>query len=233
MDATQSANEVEESGLEPVSSIDADALVDLIGRTIALTDPLEVKRAILLRGLSNLLGADAWAVVSSREGGGESGGRIPEDYRMEIRSSFPEEEAFPSLSGHSTRHLLWSMKPLMNGTTGYICLVRQGDQAPFSARETRLFKILVEEVPWLYGAIAEAHPVNPIPEMPPRRRIIFDLLRMGLDRKQIADRLGISVNTVSDHQKILYRDLGIRTQVTLMQQYRFSTPQPNEKKIPE
>lgn len=218
-----SEKNADESDGGPVSMIDANALADLIGGTIASTDSPEVKRGTLLHGLSDLLGADGWAVLSSHLEDDESGmPRIPVDYRTELVSLLPGRKLLPDLSTHPPGTILWSRRSLRRGEAGYICLVRKEGGAPFSLREKRLFRIFVEEVPWLYEPVIELPPVHPVSEMPPRRRLIFDLLGQGLDRKAIAGRLAISVHTVSDHQKTLYRELGINSQITLMQHYRSS-----------
>ena len=52
----------------------------------------------------------------------------------------------------------------------------------------------------------------PLEELTGREREIFELLALGLPRKDISDRLGISPHTVGAHSKAIYRKLGIRSQ---------------------
>lgn len=50
----------------------------------------------------------------------------------------------------------------------------------------------------------------------PRQRQVCDLMTAGLMNKQIADRLGASVNTVKTHRTEIFRKLGARSLVDLV-----------------
>ena len=54
----------------------------------------------------------------------------------------------------------------------------------------------------------------------PREREIAQLVARGLSRKSIAHRCGISMNTVSDYAKSVYRKLGVNNRVQLAQRMR-------------
>ena len=55
------------------------------------------------------------------------------------------------------------------------------------------------------------------PEFTPRERDIILACRDGLLVKEIAERLGISVNTVSSHKKSIFQKLGINNTVEMVQ----------------
>ena len=97
-----------------------------------------------------------------------------------------------------------------------LCLFRRPDRLPFTSREERLARIMLEEVPWLYETLV-AHPPPPaVRTKPSRQEEISGLLRQGVDRKSIASRLGLSPHTVGTYQKKIYRELGVSSQVALM-----------------
>jgi len=52
-------------------------------------------------------------------------------------------------------------------------------------------------------------------ELAPRQREIAGLVAIGLTEAEIAERLGITRNTVKNHKTIVYRKLGVRNAVEL------------------
>jgi DNA-binding NarL/FixJ family response regulator len=62
---------------------------------------------------------------------------------------------------------------------------------------------------------------NPIDQLPPRLRQIASLLvTSGNSRKQLADELGISINTFDTEVKALYRRLNVRSRSELSARLR-------------
>jgi DNA-binding CsgD family transcriptional regulator len=54
-------------------------------------------------------------------------------------------------------------------------------------------------------------------EFTDREREIILLCRDGLLCKEVADRLGIAINTVNNHKKNIFRKLGINTTLEMVQ----------------
>ena len=52
-----------------------------------------------------------------------------------------------------------------------------------------------------------------------RERDVFEQLRTTLTTTEIAERLGVSVNTVKTHQRSIYRKLGVTSRREALRQY--------------
>ncbi len=185
---------------ESISGVDATRLVHLLATTIAPPDDFEKKQKVLMDGLQDLIGADAWTAQIWNE---------------EILT---DESNKPLVKVHS-RPAIVSTKRLPQGEVWAICLFRHQGKPAFTHREERLARIVLEEIPWLYEARG-SHPIPlPEPNLPPRERQILQLLKNGWDRKRIAAELSLSPSTVADYQKKIYRKLGVRTQIALMRNF--------------
>lgn len=185
----------------PVSCTDADGLVYLFDEVVAADGPLALKRAHLLDRLCELLGADGWAFTSG------------------IVSS-------PSPSPHActgqwhrfecTGPIITSSKTSPTQGSHSIIIHRKTGKPPFTAREQRLARIIMEEVSWLHdeGPSLRGLPVST------RHDQILDLLVHGHDRKSISELLGISPNTTSSYIRAIYRDQRVNSQIELMSKHQ-------------
>lgn len=69
--------------------------------------------------------------------------------------------------------------------------------------------------------IATAPPPGPLPErLAGRRRQVAEMTLHGLPTATIAERLGLSPNTVRNHLKAACRCLGVRSRTELIARYR-------------
>jgi DNA-binding CsgD family transcriptional regulator len=83
-----------------------------------------------------------------------------------------------------------------------------GERAP-TGRDRAMIRFAAGEIQWL---VRRGHLVLPPaapPELPPRLRQVLDLLLPGRNPKGIASDLGLSVWTVRDHIKRVYRHFGV------------------------
>lgn len=203
----------------PVADIDVHILVYLVGEIVPGSAPVREKRALLLGGLCEWLGGDAWVWSLHEE---TSGGTVIIDSLHHGFSTPPrdwEKLADRHLSRTRTR---------ADGRSATVAILREASGTPFSDRETQLAGIVLDEVAWLYDFDEAA----PLPDTPPllttRQRVVATLLLQGWGRKRIAAHLDISANTLGGHIKEIYRRLGVRSQAALIQS-GFDETIPNRK----
>jgi DNA-binding CsgD family transcriptional regulator len=93
-------------------------------------------------------------------------------------------------------------------------LFSRRDGEPFTEREARLARWIAGEFPW--------QPEGAVPAksgFTRRERLVIDLLLQSHSRKEIAKRLGITVNTVQGYIKEIYRTFGVHSHAELLRHY--------------
>ena len=96
-------------------------------------------------------------------------------------------------------------------------MLRKSGACPFSERETALYHLVVGEIPWLHHPRWMMEPAAPA-QVPARRlATVLDLLLRGFSRKQIADDLGIRLNTVHGYVRTLYARFQVNSHPALLQ----------------
>jgi len=112
-----------------------------------------------------------------------------------------------------------SLRPTSSGQVGVIGLFRKVGSPHFGERETRIAHILISEVGWLHDDSWPNHPRHEISELTPRLRSVLTLLLHGEARKAIADKLGLSIHTVGDYIKQVYRHFSVHSQSELIRRF--------------
>ena len=130
---------------------------------------------------------------------------------------------------HSAAYPLWveagvypgiiSSRPVDERSLSTIAIYRRPDQPPYSERELRLAHIILSEVPWLHEQGWPEDRGATVPRLALRQRQVLNLLLQGFPRKQIADSLDLSIHTVGDYIKDVYRHFGVRSQAELMHRF--------------
>lgn len=115
---------------------------------------------------------------------------------------------------------VYSIFPLADGMFSAVGLHREVGREAFDARERRIAHILVSEVEWLHRAGVPDDPGDGVPALSPRLRTVFGLLLEGWTRKQMAEHLGLSVNTIAEYTKAVYRHFDVKGQKPLIQRFR-------------
>ncbi len=115
--------------------------------------------------------------------------------------------------------LIISAMPLGAGSLSGITVYRRVRDPQFTPREVQIAHIILQEVPWLHLAGWPEDRGATVPQLHPRQRIVMNLLLDGLARKQIADHMGISENTVSGYAKDVYLLFGVHSQPELMRKF--------------
>jgi DNA-binding CsgD family transcriptional regulator len=85
---------------------------------------------------------------------------------------------------------------------------------PFSEREARLARWIACEFPWQPEGVPSVKS-----GFTRRERLVIDLLLQSHSRKEIAKRLGITVNTVQGYIKEIYRRFGVHSHAELLRHY--------------
>ncbi|MEM1296861.1 MAG: LuxR C-terminal-related transcriptional regulator [Verrucomicrobiota bacterium] len=114
---------------------------------------------------------------------------------------------------------MFSCRPTSNGQISAISLFRNLDDGLFSRREARIAHILLSEVPWLHDIVWTSHLSDSVSSLSKRQRIALSFMIQGKSRKQIASDMEISVHTVNDHVKELYRIFAVQSHVELMRRF--------------
>ena len=94
-------------------------------------------------------------------------------------------------------------------------LFSRRDCRPFSDREARLARWIAGEFPWKPEGVTVAAKSG----FTRRERLVIDLLLQSHSRKEIAKRLGITVNTVQGYIKEIYRTFGVHSHAELLRHY--------------
>ncbi len=211
------------------SEADARSLVRLLGEVCSQADDHALRKTFLMDGLCELLGANGWA--SSLTVGApkaDSGGLrklsflntdldgLASEFPTVERLGPPEQSALGRLQAVGPLILsAWS-----GGDGVSVFVIHRSVGSPlFTSREAGLAEIVLSEVCWLHDADWKETRPNTQPALPPRECIVLHLLLKGENRKGIADRLSISVNTVSGYARELYRKIGVSSQAELMRRF--------------
>jgi DNA-binding CsgD family transcriptional regulator len=111
---------------------------------------------------------------------------------------------------------IYSLFPLSEpGRYMGLCVVRAGEDGPFTETQRTIVDIVHESISWLHRNRDPAARTSLL-GMPPRR---FDVLRQllaGDSEKQIGANLNLSRHTVHGHVKDLYRHFNVRSRGELM-----------------
>jgi DNA-binding CsgD family transcriptional regulator len=111
-------------------------------------------------------------------------------------------------------------------STSYAIVVfeRTGSNAAPTDRELSIVRLALEEYPWLEQSQPAVESDGGAARLPLRQRETLNLLVEGRSRKEIADELGISIHTVGDYTKALYKHFKVQSQAQLISLFIRSNP---------
>lgn len=116
--------------------------------------------------------------------------------------------------------ILFSARPLPGIGTSILAFYRPSSAPLFTEREARIAHIVLSEVSWLHEAGLPHAAARDVPKLPPRCRLIVNQVIRGRARKEIASDLGLSVHTVNDYMKLIYRHFRVSSQLELIARLR-------------
>lgn len=115
--------------------------------------------------------------------------------------------------------IILSARPLNEECVSIIALYRPAGRPMFDERERKLAHILLTEVSWLHAAGWPQEFAAKTPMLSRQRRLVLNLLLEGHSRKMVAGQLGLSIHTVSDYVKDIYRNFGVQSHAGLMRRF--------------
>lgn len=156
-------------------------------------------------------------------------GRFPlTNLRQEIDEAgrFPETAVYPLWLAADIAPLMLHGKPVNDRCTSIIGIYRKRDKPLFNQRDKQIAHILLTEVSWLHTRGWPEDLAVQAPSLSPRQRLVLNLLLEGRSRKAVAEKLNLSVHTVSDYVKEIYKALGVQSHVELMRRFTGKQPAP-------
>lgn len=133
---------------------------------------------------------------------------------------FLASPAFSLWAAANVGPIILSLRPAPGYGTTVIAFYRTLSAPLFSPREARIAHIVLTEVRWLHEEGMPHTEAVPITTLPPRCRLILHQLLAGRPRKVIAADLSISIHTVNDYLKQIFRHFGVQSQVQLIARFR-------------
>jgi DNA-binding CsgD family transcriptional regulator len=112
-----------------------------------------------------------------------------------------------------------SLRPLDDLASSAIGLYRHYDKPEFTPRESRIAHIVLAEIPWLHEQGWPDDRGVQVPSLSKRQRLTLNLLTLGHSQKQMAQQMGISMHTVRDYIKDVYRYFDVHSQAELMSRF--------------
>jgi len=139
--------------------------------------------------------------------------------QMTTDEFYETTEVFKILAQANLGPVLLSIRPVQTGQVGVITMFKKFGAPHFSDRDTRISHILISEVGWLHDDSWPNHPRHEISDLSPRLRSVLTLLLHGEARKAIAHKLGLSIHTVGDYIKSVYRHFSVHSQAELIRRF--------------
>lgn len=115
--------------------------------------------------------------------------------------------------------LIMSSAPLDEDSISSIGLYRHVSDEPFSERDRMIVHVLLSEIPWMHLQGWPEDRGAQVPKLYPRQRIVLNLLLEGMARKQIAEHMSITENTVSGYVKGIYSHFNVGSHAELMSKF--------------
>ena len=132
---------------------------------------------------------------------------------------FRSSPAWPFWQAADIGPILITLRPIPGYGISCIGFYRRLAAPMFNERDARIAHITLSEVPLLHEAGMPHAATRTLPQLPPRCRLIINQLVHGMSRKNIADHLGLSVNTVHGYTKIIFKHFVVHTQSELIARF--------------
>ncbi len=94
-------------------------------------------------------------------------------------------------------------------TWSSLWMIRRIGEPPFLPADQQLLDLAMGSIPWLEATLDNSLPVESSVALTARQRIVLMMQLDGLSRKEIADRLQITVDTVGDHTKKIHEHFDV------------------------
>jgi DNA-binding CsgD family transcriptional regulator len=172
--------------------------------------------------------AQVYHLVLTSEASLTISSHITEDLRIGrartiLRQDVVPDERWPIMAADLRElgfgEVLYTTYPL--GADGYSCLglQRRVGKPPFTDRERCLVHVAFQNVEWLHGEGLKTDAGRVALRLSPRQREVLLLLLKGDSQKKIASKLEISLHTVADYMKQIYRQFEVSSRGELLAQF--------------
>jgi RNA polymerase sigma factor (sigma-70 family) len=133
----------------------------------------------------------------------------PRAYQLEkwVRENYPETTTL-ILTAHDLDAYLSKM--IDSGIAGYLLKHENAEQLINAIRRTAHGEILFDQTQFARVARWREEVRDKLDQLTPREHEILELLKKGLDNKEIARRLNISIKTAMYHMTNLFRKLQVK-----------------------
>ncbi len=227
------------------------AIARLMGSVIAAKGGHAAKKRRLLDGLARIVNADGWSWTLHAQPSNQPPMLL--DFMKAgftaRRFSIYQKFAAARLDGPIGTVTANYLRELLPGRdTGFgpalfssashpgqgsslIGIFRKATSGGFTNRETAICELVLSEIPWLHAQGFPSEPTSRGRGLSCRLAAVLELLRKGHSRKQIADDLGISLNTVHGYIRMLYLHFKVNSHSALLQTclHGDPSPPPNER----
>lgn len=139
--------------------------------------------------------------------------------QIDPADNFSRSAAFSLWQAADIAPLIISGQQVSGDCMSAIGIYRRADQMLFNEREARIAHIILTEVPWLHATGWPEDLGAKTPTLSRKRRLVLNLLLEGHSRKIVADKLGLSVHTVSGYVKEIFATFDVRSHAELMRRF--------------
>jgi len=200
------------------------AIVRLLGEAAMRAGGVLEKKRYVLDGLCELAGASEWYWGIFDRPPGVPGARALVATRrvVELPKAAEAAEDPPAgdegpgsyLSGRRPGGYLAFERRLGEHEHSLIVLSKAAGERPYSDRERLICQLIFQGIPWLHFRQEQESRVKK--KLSPRLQHVLDLLLLGLSRKEIANRTGVTMGTVNGYVRELYASHGVNGHSELM-----------------
>lgn len=115
---------------------------------------------------------------------------------------------------------IYSIRPLEGGMLSGVGFHRNTGRPAFDERHSLIAHIIFTSADALHTMDLPDSNGSDVLDLPPRVRTTFGLLTEGMSRKQIANHLGVSPNTIAEYSSRIYKHFRVSGQRELMLRFR-------------
>jgi DNA-binding CsgD family transcriptional regulator len=116
-------------------------------------------------------------------------------------------------------HVLVSVCTLDAQSYSSAVFYRRLQEPPYGKRERAIVHAMFQQIDWMHRSVVQAAALVSATELSQREREVLMRVLAGESRKTIAATLHVSLHTVADHLKQIYRKLGVKTRAGLMAKF--------------
>lgn len=142
--------------------------------------------------------------------------------RQQVNSeeSCKKSEVYPFWQSAEINGTIISLCPLDRTTFSIVGIYRRLSSGLFTPREKRIAHFLLSEVPKIHAeGWPDDHGITLL-ALSTREGTVLDLLMQGYSRNKIATSLGISLHTVNDYVKAVFKNFNVHSQAELIVRFQ-------------